>query len=208
MSQSVPPSSSSPFEAGASQSQGQGQAQDRSDGKPQDTLDHPLTVFFHMLFRVGALAAYMLCTWFSSNFVLNFVVIILLLSLDFWTVKNISGRLLVGLRWWNEVSDDGESKWRFESKRNYTPNPRESRVFWWSLYIFMGLWVFMALIAFIRFEFGYLLIVIVALSLNTANVVGYTKCQKDATKHMQSVATSYLAQGLQHAVGLVGFGRG
>jgi hypothetical protein len=29
-------------------------------------------------------------------------------------VKNVSGRLLVGLRWWNEVTDEG-SNWRFES---------------------------------------------------------------------------------------------
>ena len=28
--------------------------------------------------------------------------------------KNISGRFLVGLRWWNEVTDDG-SNWRFET---------------------------------------------------------------------------------------------
>ncbi len=28
---------------------------------------------------------------------------VLLLAFDFWTVKNVSGRLLVGLRWWNEV---------------------------------------------------------------------------------------------------------
>lgn len=26
-----------------------------------------------------------------------------LLAFDFWTVKNVSGRLLVGLRWWNKV---------------------------------------------------------------------------------------------------------
>jgi Eukaryotic protein of unknown function (DUF846) len=29
-------------------------------------------------------------------------------------VKNVSGRLLVGLRYWNEVTDEG-SNWRFES---------------------------------------------------------------------------------------------
>lgn len=28
--------------------------------------------------------------------------------------KNVSGRLLVGLRWWNEVTDEG-GNWRFES---------------------------------------------------------------------------------------------
>jgi len=37
--------------------------------------------------------------------------------MDFWTVKNITGRLMVGLRWWNYVDDDGKSHWIFESKK-------------------------------------------------------------------------------------------
>jgi hypothetical protein len=44
-------------------------------------------------------------------------VIVVLLSIDFWTVKNISGRLLVGLRWWNYVDEDGESRWIYESNK-------------------------------------------------------------------------------------------
>ncbi len=60
-------------------------------------------MFFHLFFRTAALASYLFCTWFSSNFVLNFIIIVLLMSFDFWTVKNVSGRLLVGLRWWNKV---------------------------------------------------------------------------------------------------------
>ena len=49
------------------------------------------------------------------NSVLLFVIIVLLLAFDFWTVKNVSGRLLCGLRWWNETGPDGESVWVFES---------------------------------------------------------------------------------------------
>lgn len=29
----------------------------------------------------------------------------------------VAGRLLVGLRWWNYVDDDGKSHWVFESKQ-------------------------------------------------------------------------------------------
>jgi len=58
-----------------------------------------------MLFRSAAVLSYLFCSFFSSSFVLNFVVIVLLLSFDFWTVKNVTGRLLVGLRWWNEVGN-------------------------------------------------------------------------------------------------------
>ncbi|KAK3705198.1 hypothetical protein QZH41_013996 [Actinostola sp. cb2023] len=78
---------------------------------------HPLVAFFHVFFRVSAVIAYLLCGWFSDSFITNFVVIVLLLSFDFWTVKNVSGRLLVGLRWWNFVDEDGNSHWVFESRK-------------------------------------------------------------------------------------------
>ena len=74
-------------------------------------------MLFHVVFRILAVVVYLLCGWFSDSFVTSFVVIVVLLSIDFWTVKNISGRLLVGLRWWNYVDEDGESHWVFESHK-------------------------------------------------------------------------------------------
>jgi hypothetical protein len=46
---------------------------------------------------------YLFSSLISSSFVFSFVMVTLLLAFDFWTVKNVTGRLLVGLRWWNEV---------------------------------------------------------------------------------------------------------
>ena len=78
---------------------------------------------FHLLFRVASIIAYLLCGWFSDSFITNFIVIVMLLSFDFWTVKNVTGRLLVGLRWWNYVDEDGNSHWVFESKKVSTVEP-------------------------------------------------------------------------------------
>lgn len=78
--------------------------------------EHKSAQFFHALFKVLALLAYIFGNLFSSGFVFLFVVCVLFLSFDFWTTKNISGRLLVGLRWWNEVKEDGSNVWIFESK--------------------------------------------------------------------------------------------
>lgn len=63
----------------------------------------------------AALAFYILSALFFNSFVIIFVVTVLLAALDFWVVKNVSGRILVGLRWWNEINDLGESVWKFES---------------------------------------------------------------------------------------------
>ena len=65
--------------------------------------------------QAGALAFYILSSLFFNSFVIIFVVTVFLAALDFWVVKNVSGRILVGLRWWNEIDDMGESVWKFES---------------------------------------------------------------------------------------------
>lgn len=69
----------------------------------------------HFAWQVSALAFYILCSIFIQSFVIQFVVTVFLIALDFWTVKNVSGRILVGLRWWNEVDEQGQSVWHFES---------------------------------------------------------------------------------------------
>lgn len=78
---------------------------------------HPYVTFFHLAFRGSSILLYMFCGWFVDSFISSFVIIVLLLSMDFWTVKNITGRLMVGLRWWNYVDDDGKSHWVFESRK-------------------------------------------------------------------------------------------
>jgi hypothetical protein len=61
----------------------------------------------------------------AHSYVLTFVMVTILSAMDFWTVKNVSGRLLVGLRWWNDVDEAGQNHWRFESfEARGRPPPR------------------------------------------------------------------------------------
>jgi hypothetical protein len=120
------------------------------------------------------------------------VACIMLLAFDFWTVKNVTGRLLVGLRWWNEVRDDGSSVWIFESKPdNRHVHPNDSFVFWTALYSTPVIWFVFGL-GTLTGSFQYLIIVVVALSMSGANVIGYWKCQKDAGRKI----TQFIAQRL------------
>ncbi len=48
---------------------------------------HPIAMVFHWLFKSAAVAWFILCDWFVSSFVINFVVSIILISLDFWTAS-------------------------------------------------------------------------------------------------------------------------
>ena len=98
---------------------------------------HPVACLFHLLFKACALFLYIFGGWFSkdgsaegsvsgANFITVTVLCILLMAADFWVVKNITGRLLVGLRWWCQVEPSGENRWIFESAE--TTNVNKVRV--------------------------------------------------------------------------------
>jgi hypothetical protein len=94
--------------------------------------------------------------------VLIFIITILLLAADFYYLKNIAGRRLVGLRWWNEVDPQtGDSHWVFESSDPSTKviNATDSRFFWIALYSQPLLWIGLAIVAIFSFELIWLTLV-------------------------------------------------
>ncbi|XP_055371111.1 uncharacterized Golgi apparatus membrane protein-like protein CG5021 isoform X2 [Condylostylus longicornis] len=163
-------------------------------GNPK-RYSHPVVTFFHLFFRSAAIIVYMLCGWFSDSFISSFVFVTLLLSADFWTVKNITGRLLVGLRWWNYIDDQGVSHWVFESKKGQiqgSPNPNEARIFWLALVLSPALWCIFFIVALFSLKFKWLLLVMIALALNGANLYGYIKCNFGANKDLNSAASDFV----------------
>lgn len=162
-----------------------------SEGAVQSLLrrsSHPTVAIFHVFFKAAAIATYLLLGLFTHSFVVQFVVTVTLLAFDFWTVKNVTGRLLVGLRWWNEVGDDGTTQtWRFEtiSDRDNL-NVIDGRIFWWTMYISPLIWILLGIVCVLKFNVSYLLIVVIALILNGANILGYYKCNKDATEQIRN----------------------
>ncbi|KAJ1417192.1 Golgi apparatus membrane protein TVP23-like [Sesbania bispinosa] len=157
---------------------------------------NPNTCFFHVLFKAAALAFYILFALFIDNFVIIFVVTVLLAALDFWVVKNVSGRILVGLRWWNEINDLGESVWKFECLDQESlarMNKKDSWLFWWTLYLTAFAWLVLGIFSLVRLQADYVLVVGVCLTLSIANIVGFSKCQKDAKKQIQQFASRTIA---------------
>lgn len=89
----------------------------------------------------------------TLNSILVFILTLLLLSADFYYLKNIAGRRLVGLRWWNEVNvTTGDSHWVFESSdpTTRTVAATDKRFFWLSLYVAPAFWVGLAILAIIK----------------------------------------------------------
>uniref|UniRef100_A0A665VFT1 Golgi apparatus membrane protein TVP23 homolog n=1 Tax=Echeneis naucrates TaxID=173247 RepID=A0A665VFT1_ECHNA len=139
---------------------------------------HPLASFFHLFFKVVAIVVYLLCDWIGKNFSSCFVLIITLLSFDFWSVKNVTGRLLVGLRWWNQIDEDGRSLWVFETSRgNDTGTEAEARIFWLGLIICPLIWTFFFFSSLFSLRIKWLSLVIASILLQVANLYGYLRCK-------------------------------
>lgn len=157
---------------------------------------HPRICFFHVIFKAAALAFYIVSALFVDSFVIIFVVTVLLAAFDFWVVKNVSGRILVGLRWWNEINEEGESVWKYECLDQESlarMNKKDSWLFWWTLYLTAVAWIVLGIFSLIRFQADFLLVVAVCLTLSIANIVGFTKCRKDAKKQIQAFASQTIA---------------
>ncbi|XP_002732129.1 Golgi apparatus membrane protein TVP23 homolog B-like isoform X2 [Saccoglossus kowalevskii] len=168
-------------------------ASEEDAAKLRRRIRHPLATLFHLLFRVLSIVAYLFCGWFSNSFIASFVIIIVLLSMDFWTVKNITGRLMVGLRWWNHVDEDGKSHWVFESRKSKTRETiTESRIFWFGLIVCPVIWVAFLFASLFSLSFKWFMVVIIALGLTGSNLYGYIRCKVGAKKKLTTVATSFL----------------
>jgi hypothetical protein len=70
--------------------------------------------FFHCGFKLAQIFSYLFLGFFTSDQMIQFLICTILVVFDFWTVKNVSGRLLCGLRWWTTIDENGKEKWFFE----------------------------------------------------------------------------------------------
>jgi len=159
---------------------------------------HPQAAFFTVLFKGLSIGAYIFGTWFSSNFILIFVFVVLCLACDFWTVKNVTGRLLVGMRWWNHIKEDGTAEWKYESKAANDINDvtsaadplrkqqenKDSRLFWTSLYLTPCAWILLSVACIVKFNLKWLPLTLVGIALNGAQLWGYWKCRSDQKEQM------------------------
>lgn len=186
-----PPRYSQPTNAGVSGSMAtQPVVEERTWSQRLKESSHPVALLFYIFFRVAPIFMYIFGTIVlavftsKSKFILHFIILILLVSADFWNLKNISGRLLVGLRWWNDTnmkegSGQFENVWVFETADpNRYINPIDSKVFWTLLYVQPTAWAVLAIMAVLKFELLYLVLVVISFSLSVTNAVAFTKCDK------------------------------
>jgi len=78
---------------------------------------HPVIAGLHIIIKIAIVFIYLIFPFITSPF--NVLITVVIASaIDFWIVKNLAGRLLVGLRWWIDFDANGDEQWKFECKVN------------------------------------------------------------------------------------------
>lgn len=145
---------------------------------------HPFAITFHLLWKIAAILTYLfgglLTSIIKANSMAAIIFCIIFLAFDFWTTKNVSGRLLAGLRWWNQVKPDGTNAWLFESLEDNTLiNPVESKIFWLPVLLSPIFWVIFTIKNLFSFpSWEWLPVCLLAVILQCSNGVGYIKCAR------------------------------
>jgi hypothetical protein len=85
----------------------------------------------------------------------------------------------VGLRWWNETDQQGESIWVFETADPERQiNQVDSKIFWLWLYITPAAWCALGFMALLKLQFLSLILVIIGIALTMTNTMAFTRCDK------------------------------
>uniref|UniRef100_A0A8C7V6Y6 Golgi apparatus membrane protein TVP23 homolog n=1 Tax=Oncorhynchus mykiss TaxID=8022 RepID=A0A8C7V6Y6_ONCMY len=136
-----------------------------------------------------AILMYLLCELLSSSFIVCMVTVILFLSADFWTVKNITGWLMVGLRC-EKVFSFLSAWWEFEAAGVRS----KSRIFWLGLVMCPVIWVYFVYSTLFSFKIKCLAMVIMGVVLQEANLYGYVRCKVGGRTSLKNMATNYFGR--------------
>ena len=127
----------------------------------------------------------------DSYFIIAFSICLFLTAADFWITKNVNGRLLVGLRWWNKIDEDGSSKWIFEALEDHQKvriAHSEMWIFWVTLIITPIVWALSLFICFLTIKVNYLCLCIVIFVMEGANLVGFIMCARGSRSKLKKKA--------------------
>ena len=161
--------------------------------------NHPIICIILIVIKCFALLSFILFGFFIKSETI-YLIVILLGVCDFWITKNIAGRRLVGLRWWNEVKENGDEVWIFESKNNHNESTTDKNVFWITLYINAGLWFLLFFYEMITFSITWFVIAVIMLTFACINLYGYLKCSEDQQRKITSISSKFAMKIIQKKI--------
>ncbi|XP_026376122.3 Golgi apparatus membrane protein TVP23 homolog A [Ursus arctos] len=105
---------------------------------------------------------------------------------------------MVGLRWWNQIDEDGKSHWIFEARKasphQIAATEAEARIFWLGLVICPLIWIALFFSTLFSLKLKWLALVIAGIALQAANLYGYILCKMGGESDISKVTASFLSQ--------------
>ena len=155
-------------------------------GPLPNVSDQGCAVIFHIFFKVVQVLLYILA---SNDSVTIFVIVAVFAVVDFWTVKNVTGRMIVGLRWWTVTDETGKDIHYFE---NYD-FPLEGRgkhnsAFWTAQLGITLFWLTFVVLDLIRFKFFWLCLAVIGGFLSSINTYFFYKARQD---HQSKISSAF-----------------
>lgn len=148
--------------------------------------NHPYICLLHICFKLLSIIIYFLGPLLFRNtkskendFILTFAFTFIMVSIDFYLVKNITGRFLVKMIWWNDIREDYSSSFVFYATDETTLNKLEKNIFWYSQYAFFCLWLLQTIQMLISLQICWFLLCVLCLTLSFCNVFNFWKSSKE-----------------------------
>jgi hypothetical protein len=146
---------------------------------------HPFICLFTLLFKITSIISFLI-GFGSIKASVKYLMTVIFGAIDFWITKNLSGRYLVGLRWWNEMNEKRESVWIFESKNEKKETNSDTIIFWVSIYVYPLIWLIISFFKILNLFSGEFVVSIINLVFAMTNLYGYFKCSKEQQNKIKS----------------------
>ena len=162
---------------------------------------NPCIVFFTLFFKILSIIIFIFGNFiFKMSDSLEFVFVVIFSSLDFWFIKNVSRRILVGLRYWNEIKQDGSEVWVYENENEKKKSSIDTKIFWGSIYLTPCFWFLLIPVEFFSFNIMNFLECVISFVLTFSNLYGYYKCSKEQNKKIRDYLGKQSQKGITNII--------
>jgi hypothetical protein len=149
-----------------------------------------------LLFKLATVMAFTCAVWLNHFPVVGVILVTVSAFVEFWFCKNRDGLEYVGMRWCQEVSDQGVPRWIFYSRKDpYVPTASDTRVFWSGLFVSLVIWSGLVAWSLLAFGWFFSTLALFVLLLEGVNVSAFLQCQRSASKHIEDMTRMVLGIG-------------
>lgn len=145
----------------------------------------PYICLLHIFFKVTAVLSYLFLGFVYNSNMIQFLVSFGSMMVDFWITKNLTGRLLVGMRWWSDEDDESSESGAHKELLFYESydadlnfHSFDTSIFWGGMVGSCGFWLFVALGKVLSLDLLWGMVTVTGLLLNWTNLKSYYKCYK------------------------------